>query len=179
MFGSCEEQYGVPNTSEEEVQAIKDSIQAVAAQSGVDHRFILAVIMQESSGCIRVPTSQTDMPNPGLMQSVNGQSCNDGAGKVSTPCPDDVICTMIVDGAVGTTDGDGLASCIDQSGWSTDADFYRAARLYNSGEIGVSGKLEDGIATHCYSSDIANRLTGWLADGDSTGSPCTCDDGGC
>lgn len=77
------------------------------------------------------------------------------------------------------TDGAGLASCIDQSGLSTDADFYRAARVYNSGEIGDSEKLEDGIATHCYASDIANRPTGWLADGESTGSPCTCDDCGC
>lgn len=43
--------------------------------------------------------------------------------------------------------------------------FYMAARLYNSGEIDESLSLENGIATHCYSSDIANRLTGWaLAD---------------
>lgn len=40
--------------------------------------------------------------------------------------------------------------------------FYMAARLYNSGEIDGSMNLEAGIATHCYSSDIANRLTGWV-----------------
>jgi hypothetical protein len=43
-----------------------------------------------------------------------------------------------------------------------DADFYRAARIYNSGSIASSGQLQDGIATHCYASDIANRLTGWV-----------------
>lgn len=40
--------------------------------------------------------------------------------------------------------------------------FYIAARLYNSGSVDPSNKLEKGIATHCYSSDIANRLTGWV-----------------
>ena len=43
-----------------------------------------------------------------------------------------------------------------------DADFYRAARLYNSRSIAASTRLKDGIATHCYLSDIANRLTGWV-----------------
>lgn len=40
--------------------------------------------------------------------------------------------------------------------------YLQAARIYNSGSIAPSGNLEDGIATHCYSSDIANRLTGWV-----------------
>ena len=39
--------------------------------------------------------------------------------------------------------------------------YYRAARLYNSGEIDDSGDLGKGSATHCYVSDIANRLVGW------------------
>ena len=44
----------------------------------------------------------------------------------------------------------------------TDADFYRGARIYNSGAVASNNKLEFGVATHCYSSDIANRLTGWV-----------------
>jgi hypothetical protein len=32
--------------------------------------------------------------------------------------------------------------------------------------------LECGIATHCYSSDIANRLTGWV----NADHGCACDD---
>jgi hypothetical protein len=37
--------------------------------------------------------------------------------------------------------------------------FYKAAIIYNTGAIAQSGNLEDGGATHCYASDIANRLT--------------------
>jgi hypothetical protein len=33
--------------------------------------------------------------------------------------------------------------------------------LYNSGEIDESGDLGKGSATHCYASDMANRLVGW------------------
>jgi hypothetical protein len=45
MFSSCS-QFGVPNDSGPEVGAIWNAIQQVAAETGVDHRFILAVIMQ-------------------------------------------------------------------------------------------------------------------------------------
>lgn len=37
-----------------------------------------------------------------------------------------------------------------------------AARLYNSGSIAPGGDLGAGGSTHCYASDIANRLTGWV-----------------
>lgn len=50
--------------------------------------------------------------------------------------------------------------------------YYRAARFYNSGEIDSSGDLGKGSATHCYSSDLANRLTGWT----DAASACTLDD---
>jgi len=96
------------------------------------------------------------------MQDHNGYyTCNEN-GYVQTPCPTTYIHEMIREGARGTNDGAGLADCINLSGQWTDADFYRAARLYNSGSIAASTRLEDGIATHCYSSDIANRLTGWV-----------------
>ena len=40
--------------------------------------------------------------------------------------------------------------------------FYRAARIYNSGQLPDPGKLEDaGSSTRCYASDVANRLVGW------------------
>ena len=173
MFTSCEA-FGVDDDSGPEVGAIWDSIEAVAADTGVDHRFILATIMQESGGCVRVPTTNYGVRNPGLMQDHNGDAtCNsDITGEVDDPCPTSVITQMISDGTGGTNDGDGLANCINESGLSDDSDFYRAARLYNSGSIDDSGNLEAGIATHCYSSDIANRLTGWVyAD-----HGCTCDD---
>jgi len=163
MFQSCS-QFGQADDSGPEVGAIWDAIESVAQATGVDHRFILAVIMQESGGCVRVPTTNYGVRNPGLMQDHNGSgTCNsDITGQVQNPCPSSVIHQMIADGTGGTNDGDGLAQCINESGWGNDADFYRAARIYNSGSIASSGQLQDGIATHCYASDIANRLTGWV-----------------
>lgn len=64
--------------------------------------------------------------------------------------------------AAGTSSGDGLAGCLNQADANGAAAFYRAARIYNSGSIAPSGNLDAGIATHCYASDIANRLTGWV-----------------
>jgi hypothetical protein len=64
--------------------------------------------------------------------------------------------------AAGTASGDGLANCLNQAPASSAQAFYQAARIYNSGSIDSSGNLGLGVATHCYSSDIANRLTGWV-----------------
>ncbi|KAF5122446.1 hypothetical protein E5D57_012926 [Metarhizium anisopliae] len=135
--------------------AIWDGIQKAAGASGVDHRFILAVVMQESSGCVRVPTTNYGVRNPGLMQDHDGAaSCHDG-GKVCNPCPSDTIYKMISEGTAGTDDGDGLANCINGAGGGDVAAFYRAARIYNSGSVSSTGQLQDGIATHCYASDIS------------------------
>jgi hypothetical protein len=70
MFSSCSSQFGVADDSGPEIGQIWNAIQnAAGATKGeitviyeendsneqkVDHRFILAVIMQESSGCVRV-----------------------------------------------------------------------------------------------------------------------------
>jgi hypothetical protein len=163
MQQSCS-QFGQANDNSAEISAISDGIEAVAAATGVDHRFILAIIMQESGGCVRVPTTNFGVRNPGLMQDHNGDgTCNsDITGVSQNPCPSSAILQMITDGTAGTSDGDGLAQCINQSGLGSDADFYRAARIYNSGSIASSDQLQDGVATHCYASDVANRLTGWV-----------------
>ncbi|KAK5989646.1 hypothetical protein PT974_07901 [Cladobotryum mycophilum] len=175
MFSSCD-WMGVPNNSGPEVGAIWDGIQAAAAATGVDHRFILAVIMQESGGCVRVHTTNYGVRNPGLMQDHNGSAtCNENG--VQNPCPSSTIAKMISEGTAGTNDGDGLANCINQSGRGDVSAFYRGARIYNSGSISHTGLLQDGIATHCYASDIANRLTGWInaphgCQCDNSGNPC-------
>ena len=67
MFASCT-QFGVPNDNGPEVGDIFDAIQQVALETKLDHRFILAIIMQESGGCVRVPTTNYGVRNPGLMQ---------------------------------------------------------------------------------------------------------------
>ncbi|KAK3073673.1 hypothetical protein LTR53_004537 [Teratosphaeriaceae sp. CCFEE 6253] len=154
-------QFGQADNSAEESAELKSAIEAVAGSSGIDERFILAVVMQESKGCVRAPTTNYGVTNPGLMQSHDGTgSCNNGA--VQDPCPSDQITQMIKDGSTGTAAGDGLEQTMSQANCDDVSKYYKAARIYNSGSIASSGKLEDGIATHCYSSDIANRLTGWV-----------------
>ena len=84
---------------------------------------------------------------------------------MSKPCPDEVILQMVREGSGGTHEGDGLAQAMNRADVGGATAFYQAARIYNSGSLDPSGRLEAGGATHCYASDIANRLKGWvLAD---------------
>lgn len=76
---------------------------------------------------------------------------------------------MVREGAVGTDNGDGLATLVNdaQNQGATGAQtFYVAARWYNSGEgsVPVGGDLGSGSSRENpgYASDIANRLTGWV-----------------
>lgn len=161
---SCKIYHQAPN-SDDETSQVYDAIQTVAKRTLVDHRFILAIIMQESGGCVRAPTSNYGVPNPGLMQDHNGTAtCNDGvdADSVRDPCPADMILSMVEDGVGGTEWGDGLAQCINKAEGADVSAFYRAARIYNSGSLHESGDLGKGGATHCYASDVANRLMGWV-----------------
>lgn len=57
MFSSCGWNSWGADDSGPEIGAIYDSIQEVATETNVDHRFILAVIIQESGGCVRVSSS--------------------------------------------------------------------------------------------------------------------------
>ena len=159
MSASCT-QFGVADNTDDEIAEMSTSIQSVASSTGIDPRFILAIIMQESNGCVRAPTTNYGVRNPGLMQSHNGAgTCNDAT--VSNPCPSSEITQMITDGAAGTSSGDGLKQCLTESGATDVSMYYKAARIYNSGSIASGGNLGAGIATHCYASDVANRLIGW------------------
>jgi len=164
MQQSCENNWNVPNNSPTELSELKAAIQSVASQGNVDPRFVLAIVMQESNGCVRVITTNYGVSNPGLMQSHNGAgSCNRG-GVVSTPCPQQQIVQMVEDGTLGTSSGDGLVQCLTETGDSVTAvaRYYRAARIYNGGLGGWDkSDLGSGCCTRCYSSDVANRLRGW------------------
>lgn len=164
MLSGCST-WDLPNDSEEEIANIKSAIKSVAAESdGIDERFILAIIMQESKGCVRVKTTFWAVPNPGLMQTHQGTgSCN--TPTVQTPCPDSEIVQMVKDGTLGTAEGDGLEQCKQKqaSGQSdTASGWYRTARQYNGGSIAANGNLEEGCCTLTYASDVANRLTGYV-----------------
>ncbi|KAJ5555979.1 hypothetical protein N7513_003621 [Penicillium frequentans] len=170
LSASCS-QWGLPNNSEDETNSIKDAIHQVEQSSGVDARFIMSIVMQESKGCVRVQTTDNGVINPGLMQSHGGPGSCNRDGNIRNPCPESEIHQMIMDGVEGTSTGPGLKQLIAQEGGSTDAaSFYKAARAYNSGAVASSGNLGQGIATHCYASDIANRLLGW-SDGPSLCAP--------
>ena len=165
MAVSCASQ-SVENNSEEEMAQMKAAIFEQAAATKVDPRFILAVIMSESTGCVRVRTTRSpgdSIINPGLMQDHQGTGSCEG---IAAPCPEAQIKQMIRDGTAGTESipggGDGLQQTLAKAAaFGTDAQaVYVAARIYNSGSY-ISGALEDNAATACYSSDIANYLLGF------------------
>ena len=142
-----------PDNSAAQIQDIYAAIQDRAQASKVDHRFIFAIILQESNGCPRVgsTTSQSGVTNPGLMQSHDGAAFNAWHAR-------DSIFAMVQDGTQGTSQGAGLVQGLDLLG-----DPFKAARYYNSGKIPKDGNLSEAAgATACYVTDVANRLTGWV-----------------
>ncbi|KOS17712.1 hypothetical protein ESCO_003341 [Escovopsis weberi] len=146
--------------SDAEISSINTAIQQVAGETGVDSRFILAVMMQESKGCVRVITTNNGVVNPGLMQSHDGSGTCVGVN----PCPQAQITQMIHDGVAGTSSGAGLQQLAQQAASNTGGGaqtLYAAARLYNSGSANYQD-LDLGLgSTACYASDVANRLMGW------------------
>ena len=118
---SCSEQStwdNPANPSEAEIAHIHDAIVTTSQEAKVDARFILAIIMQESKGCVRVPITNYGHDNPGLMQDFEGTvACNtrkllNGAlskeGIVQHPCPRKSIQRMIRQGTIGK-DVDGMS----------------------------------------------------------------------
>lgn len=149
------------NNDANEISAIHNSILSESSRSGIPSEFILAVIIQESKGCVRAPTTSWDFANPGLMQSAGTASC---AG--ITPCPSSTIAQMIHEG----TAGEGLRTTLKNSleyferqGITDDSKWYKAARMYNAGPSMNAGNLGIG-PTQCYASDIANRLIAPFGD---------------
>lgn len=153
MQTSCSALHAGEDNTIAQIADIYTAIQSRANASLVDHRFILAIVLQESHGCVHVPTthSSTGVPNPGLMQSHAGSSFSPAHQAES-------ILAMVQDGTQGTPSGAGLVQNLNLYG-----DPYVAARGYNSGYVAASGDLSDAAgATACYVSDVANRLTGWV-----------------
>lgn len=154
MYNACSNLgYKTPNDNLTQLQQMYQGIQTVAEESQVDHRFILAVIVQESLGCVYVGATEApdgSTPNPGIMQSHNGTQYDVNNSAAS-------ILQMIRDGTEGTKYGDGLVQLINQYG-----NIYEAARGYNSGSVNATDLNYPFKATPSYVVDIANRLTGWL-----------------
>ncbi|KAK3385114.1 hypothetical protein B0H63DRAFT_179465 [Podospora didyma] len=173
-----------PNSKDENA-ILKAEIAKVAAAAAIDPRFVLATVMQESNGCLRVkgtPSGEPGVFNPGVMQTFKGTgTCNVNNAKELEPCPEAQIQQMIVDGAQGVLTPDasgtpalqaGLVQRITQAaGDASGQNYYKAARLYNSGALAADGLLETAgqcgpprtFGVPCYASDIANRMLGWVS----------------
>jgi hypothetical protein len=137
--------------TESENALIQSSILTVASSSGVDARAILATVMQESTGKVRVGTTNNGVSNSGLMQSHAGISFDpaDPAGS---------ILQMITDGTEGTAHGDGLMQTLA----AQNGNYYEAFRKYNSGSVNTAD-LNDGFGSSpLYVQQMANRLMGVL-----------------
>ena len=136
------------NDSDAEIGYIHSAIEQVSAESGIDIRCILSIIVQESGGNPRVGSTNNGVRNPGLMQSHNGVSFDPADPKGS-------ILQMVRDGTEGTRDGDGLKQLFARYG-----NYYEAFRGYNSGSVN-KGDLNDPVgATGDYVQKAANRLMG-------------------
>lgn len=162
MKQSCGNLNDGANDSDAEIADIKQALIQISKEAKVDRRVALAIMMQESKGCVRVKTTANGVRNPGLFQSHNG--AGDCTGK--TPCPADQITQMFRDGLQGTKDGPGIAQLViqartDLKGAKGAQAVYGAARIYNSGRLNPADLNDKITATACYSVDVANRLTGW------------------
>ncbi|KAF2161493.1 hypothetical protein M409DRAFT_69823 [Zasmidium cellare ATCC 36951] len=159
------------NTPAETTNLYKAILQ-VSTSTSVDPRFILAVIMEESHGCVRVQSTSLSVTNPGLMQSYQGKgSC--ASPTLLNPCPWSEIVQMINDGTAPNAAGVDLKDLLGESNKTDVSMYYIASRMYNSGKlsVGADGELSVGGANACYAADIANRLRGYVGGscGDSTG----------
>ncbi|KAI4236944.1 MAG: hypothetical protein L6R40_005996 [Gallowayella cf. fulva] len=115
ILHSCKIWHVAPNTLPE-IHSIHTATLTISHATNTDARFILAIILQESNGCVRVPTSFYSLRNPGLMQSHNGPAtCNEDASPVY-PCPYETIEEMIREGTAGTFEGRGMG-LVMAGGW--------------------------------------------------------------
>jgi len=111
--------------------------------------------MEESRGCVRVGATSYSVVNPGLMQSYKGKgSC---ASPMLKPCPYDQILQMINDGTAPNEANEDLEDLLKMTQASDVSQYYKAARMYNSGQhsIGESGELSIGGANAWYVESIA------------------------
>lgn len=63
MFGFCHHCKQIDNYGFE-VGTMYDSIQEIALETRINHGFALAIMMQESGGCIRAPTTSYGVKPP-------------------------------------------------------------------------------------------------------------------
>ncbi|KEF60476.1 uncharacterized protein A1O9_02037 [Exophiala aquamarina CBS 119918] len=121
--------------------------------------------MQESSACVRAPSTPGVHSNPGIMQSDQGQGTCNSNGTILLPCPYASIYQMVYDGTAGSRyDAVSLVKMLNvASSMASDnpaQTYYQGARLYNSGPYSLQNTTDLGSpgSTRCYASDVANCL---------------------
>ena len=137
---TCTTVFSVPPNSDVENGYFKNAIITASKDTGIDPRFILAVAMQESNGCVHVHSTVSNdgsTRNPGLMQDHDGDhTCNLAKDtnkeriatiKTAFPeviwntqnmlanCPEIMVTGMVMDGVKGTKAGDGLQQTLRQA----------------------------------------------------------------
>ena len=137
---TCTTVFSVPPNSDVENGYFKNAIITTSKDTGIDPRFILAVAMQESNGCVHVHSTVSNdgtTRNPGLMQDHDGDhTCNLAKDtnkeriatiKTAFPeviwntqnmlanCPEIMVTGMVMDGVKGTKAGDGLQQTLRQA----------------------------------------------------------------
>ncbi|MCJ1249408.1 hypothetical protein MMC30_006632 [Trapelia coarctata] len=156
-----------------EAIAIYNAIVSVSKVAKVDARVILAVVIQESTGNVRVPCTHNSVQNCGLMQSYNPADTAYDPNNMQAS-----ITQMIVDGTQGTLAGPGLVQLFNGQGVATKGNLWNVLRAYNSGCVNFNNLSDGTSATASYVSDVANRLLGWNGYGNG-GSGCGLVSAGC
>lgn len=146
---------------------IQSAVTSVAAQSKIDARLILAIIMQESSGNLNVPCSGPTNQDCGLMQIRGG----------STYASSKNITLMVEEGVFGTShpspgyldyfNADPSLSWIDFAAAGVGAgDPYAAAHVYNVGGLSSSDLTQapGWGGPNAYANDVVSRLMGWSGE---------------
>lgn len=145
--------------TDDEVGNILGAIYDEADKLGIDQRFLLAMMMRESTGDTNEKCSDSGA-SCGLFQVKDGQIPNQAVPSCySHPCPKKTIQKMIKCGAEGCNNN-GYSNV--QDCWNQYHGQYGAvARCYNSGAYGVNPQdLGQGAGTASYVQDIANILMG-------------------
>lgn len=160
MGQTCTSAFGVPNTPASALPVLQAALLSESQAAGIPPEFALAIMMQESLGCVFVDTTNNGVINPGLFQDHDGNAtCYQ-----QPTCPPAEIQAMVQQGVSGTSSGAGLQQCATQAPGTGAQRYYQAARIYNSGSLPTDGNLGDALgSTSCYASDIANRLIGWTS----------------
>lgn len=144
-------------------QHIKAAIEDISTKSKIDARLILALIMQESWGEVKVGCTP-GVAACGLMQFIGGSGfqASDPAGSIHQMISDAVYGVQGKPGFLHRFRGGSPdLSWTDSVYWGNP---YAAVRQYNGGLI-TSPELnvpqEGNEITQTYANDIASRLLGW------------------